>query len=89
LLHEIKIETHINKIPEEVWKVIADFPSYPKWNPFLRKISKPDDKSLLIEITLPSSKGWCVWKFLKCPKMMNFFGEVLSLGDGFLEAIII
>ncbi len=49
MFREIKIETHINKSPEEVWKVIADFPSYAKWNRFITKISQPDEKSLLLE----------------------------------------
>jgi len=49
VFREIKIETHINKSPEEVWNVIADFPSYAKWNRFITKISQPDEKSLLVE----------------------------------------
>jgi hypothetical protein len=45
----IKTETQINKSPEKVWEVFADFKSYPEWNPFLTRIENLSDKELLVE----------------------------------------
>jgi hypothetical protein len=37
-MHEIKTEIEINAAPERVWSILMDFPSYPEWNPFIRRI---------------------------------------------------
>jgi hypothetical protein len=38
LTSEIRTETEIAASPDEVWRVLTDFPSYPEWSPFIRKI---------------------------------------------------
>ena len=36
---------------EKVWEVLADFPSYPEWNPFVTKISGPQEEGRKLSIT--------------------------------------
>lgn len=31
--------THINAPPEQVWAILTDFESFPRWNPFIRRAS--------------------------------------------------
>lgn len=50
---EIKTSIIIQGSPDQVWDVLTDFQSYPKWNPFLTKIEGPEIKEgtkLKIEI---------------------------------------
>ena len=36
---EIKTEIVINASAEEIWNVLLDHKEYPKWNPFIKKIT--------------------------------------------------
>lgn len=36
--HEVHTEIEIQASAERVWSVLVDFPSYPRWNPFVRRI---------------------------------------------------
>lgn len=38
---KLTTEIHILASPEEVWRVLTDFPSYGEWNPFIRSIEGP------------------------------------------------
>jgi uncharacterized protein YndB with AHSA1/START domain len=37
-MKELRTEIEIAAPPERVWAVLADFDSYPEWNPFIRRI---------------------------------------------------
>ena len=38
-LRELRSEIEIDAPPERVWAVVTDFPAYPEWNPFIRRIT--------------------------------------------------
>ncbi len=38
-MKELHTEIEILAPPEKVWEVLADFPRYEEWNPFIRKVS--------------------------------------------------
>jgi polyketide cyclase/dehydrase/lipid transport protein len=40
-MHEIQSQIEIAAPRERVWSILADFPSYPSWNPFIRSIDGP------------------------------------------------
>ena len=37
-MKEIHTEIEINASAEKVWQVLTDFPAYPEWNPFVRRL---------------------------------------------------
>jgi hypothetical protein len=37
-MHRIETQIEINAPAERVWSLLMDFPSYPRWNPFIRSI---------------------------------------------------
>ena len=37
-MHELHTDIEIAASPEEVWSVLADFPAYSEWNPFIRYV---------------------------------------------------
>lgn len=50
---QIRTEILINATPEKVWNVLTDFSSYPKWNPFVKKLEGEVAVGNQIKITLP------------------------------------
>jgi hypothetical protein len=36
---QLSSEILINSSAENVWAIITDFPSYPNWNPFIRRLT--------------------------------------------------
>ena len=38
LMHEVRTEVEIEATPERLWSILLDFPSYPEWNPFVRRV---------------------------------------------------
>lgn len=50
---EIITSIHIQASPEQVWKVFSDFQSYPKWNPFVKKMTGTPKVGEIIIVDLP------------------------------------
>lgn len=55
---ELYTEIQINAPPERVWRLLTDFASYPKWNPFIRRANGKPEKGEKLEVYLqPEGKG--------------------------------
>jgi len=66
MAYQIKTEIRIDADPALVWKVFSDFESYPKWNPFVRKLSGQVAEGSQIKVELPG---------------MNFAPKVLAFRE--------
>ena len=68
---EIKTEIRIAASAEKVWKVLMDFKSYGKWNPFIRSITGEASLGCKLEVVIipPGKKG------------MTFRPEVLEVKE--------
>ncbi len=44
-MKEVRTEIYIESTAEWVWRVLTDFESYPKWNPFIRSIERSELKT--------------------------------------------
>jgi hypothetical protein len=58
-MHRIETQIEINAPAERVWSLLMDFPSYPRWNPFIRSIDGNPmvGQSLNVLIQPPGSKA--------------------------------
>jgi hypothetical protein len=58
-MHILETQIEIAASAERVWSLLVDFPSYPRWNPFVRSIegSLAVDQSLTVLIQPPGAKG--------------------------------
>ena len=58
-MKEVFSEIEIQAPAERVWQALTDFASYPKWNPFIRRISgqPKEGKRLRVYIEPPGTKG--------------------------------
>lgn len=58
-MHVINAEIEIDAPPERIWSLLIDFPSYPRWNPFIRAIEGElrVDASLKVLVQPPGAKG--------------------------------
>ena len=58
-MKEVFTDIEIQAPPDRVWQVLTDFACYPKWNPFIRRISgQPrEGKRLRVYIEPPGTKG--------------------------------
>jgi hypothetical protein len=58
-MKELHSEIEIDASAERVWGVLTDFPSYPHWNPFIRRISGDLAVGERLEVRLepPDSRG--------------------------------
>lgn len=58
-MKELLTEIEIKATPERVWEILADFPEYPVWNPFIRTASgelRPGAR-LDVRIEPPGGRG--------------------------------
>lgn len=55
---DIRTEIEINASAEKVWRILTDFESFPKWNPFVVKVlgEAKEGEILNIEVQLPESR---------------------------------
>jgi len=58
-MHRIETQIDINSSAERVWSILMDFPSYARWNPFIRSIEGTPEagESLNVRIQSPGSNG--------------------------------
>jgi hypothetical protein len=56
-MREITTSIDIENSPEEVWKVLMDFESYPEWNPFVTTISGRPVAGERLDVTLQNPGG--------------------------------
>jgi hypothetical protein len=60
-MNEIHTQIDIAATPERVWKILANFPAYQDWNPFIRNAVCHELKvGEIIEVALlpPGGEGW-------------------------------
>lgn len=58
-IKDIKTEIFINAKPDTVWRILTDFESYSKWNPFIQEISGElgINETLSVFLKPPNAKG--------------------------------
>ena len=58
-MHRVETQIEINASADRVWSVLMDFPSYARWNPFVRSIEGIPEvgESLNVHIQPPGSSG--------------------------------
>ncbi|MFC1968540.1 SRPBCC family protein [Chloroflexota bacterium] len=56
-MKEIQAEIIIDASPERVWEVLTDFPSLPKWNPFMQSAEGELKVEAQITVYLKPPKG--------------------------------
>jgi hypothetical protein len=58
-VRELRADIDIDATPERVWEVLADFPAYPEWNPFITSIAgRPEPGSTLeVRIAPPGAQA--------------------------------
>jgi len=56
-MRELTTSVEIESSPEEVWKVLMDFESYPEWNPFVTAITGHPAAGERLDVTLQNPGG--------------------------------
>jgi len=56
-MRDIYSEIEIKSSPEQVWHILTDFPSFPEWNPFIRKAEGELRVGKHLEVKLKPPKG--------------------------------
>jgi hypothetical protein len=56
-MKELHSEIEIDAPAERVWRILTDFPSYPEWNPFIRRISGEPTTGERLEVRIEPSGG--------------------------------
>jgi hypothetical protein len=70
--HHLHTEIEIEASAERVWAVLADFASYPQWNPFIRSVVGVPQQGARLQIAVQPSGG----------KVMRFSPVVLAAEAG-------
>ncbi len=56
-MKQITSEIQIEASPARVWGLLTDFPSFPEWNPFIRKASGKPKEGERLEVKIGSGKS--------------------------------
>lgn len=56
-MHQIVTDIEVDAQPVVVWSILIDFPSYPDWNPFIRRVSGKPDKGGRLTISVAPPNG--------------------------------
>jgi hypothetical protein len=56
-MEHIRTEIDITASPAAVWHVLADFPTYPAWNPFVRPIRGDQAPGSMLHVTVQPDGG--------------------------------
>ncbi|MEW6495039.1 MAG: SRPBCC domain-containing protein [Cyanobacteriota bacterium] len=56
-MKELHSEIEIQASDERVWKLLTDFASFPKWNPFIRKVSGEVKQGERLKVHIKPSDG--------------------------------
>lgn len=60
-MHELLTDIEIAASPEQVWAVLTDFATYPRWNPFIRHVDGAAEEGRLLEVFIhpPGARRAC------------------------------
>jgi hypothetical protein len=55
----IQSEIEIDAPPSRVWAILSDFPSYPQWNPFIKRIQGVAEPGTRLDVLIepPGARG--------------------------------
>jgi len=56
-MYQIATEIDIEAEPQAVWSIIMDFPAYPDWNPFIRRISGTPSAGSRLTVSIKPPNG--------------------------------
>ena len=56
-MHEIRTEIEIRATPARIWSILADFPSHPQWNPFVKRIEGEPQPGTKLTISVQPQGG--------------------------------
>ena len=84
-MKELHSEIEIDASAERVWGVLANFASYPQWNPFIRRIDGELEvgERLEVRLELPDSRGITLRPTLLSAepnRLMRWLGHLLVPG---------
>jgi len=81
---QIKTSIQIDASPETVWKILTDFNSYPKWNPFIKSLKGKVKVGHQISIELPGMKIKPTIQSFKVNEEFSWLGHlwIKGLFDG-------
>ena len=56
-MRELQASIEVGTEPERVWAVLTDFPAYPDWNPFIRRIEGALEPGTRLEVRIEAPPG--------------------------------
>lgn len=76
-MKELSTQIEIHASPENVWRILTDFPNYPNWNPFfIRVVGKPGVGEP-VDLTLPGGASRCTITQLEPNRVLTWTYHVL------------